>query len=214
MESSTKAVLGLGALSFLACSGSRNSDMDEWLSKEEVKECEKNLSGQEEVDACKRAKKQARIARTMEGNPLDATTQMRHVASKTVRDCTTLEQAHIAKALALASVVTTMGKDLFPTPTLVSPKCSDAVPYKEEFMFGFISTEEIPAVTYAFFDPRNAGCSRAATIYALGLAEQQGNFAIYDGPVSPGLPYKVKDALATFGELCEEQEMVYPTPKK
>lgn len=73
-------------------------------------------------------------------------------------------------------------------------------------MLGFITLDQKAAVTPAFFEPRNAGCSGAAAIYALGLAEQRGDFAIYDGPAMPGLPYEVKDSLAAFGEVCEKQE--------
>lgn len=225
MENSTKAVLGLGALSFLACSG--NPDMNEIGSKEDLEECEKNLSSREEVDACKSYKihmkeEGERMKKALRRPPdlsaLDPTVeQLRSYASGTIRDCTVVEQAHIAKALSLASAVTTMGKDRFPTPTLVSPKCSDAVQYGGAFMLGFITLstlKEIPAVTSAFFEPRNAGCDRAATIYALGLAQQTGTFAVYDGPSGPNLPYKVRDAVGAFIALCQEQEMVYPTPKK
>lgn len=225
MENSTKAVLGFGALSFLACSG--NPDMNEIGSKKDLEECEKNLSSREEVDACKdykihmkeeRERMEKALRRPPNLSALDPTVeQLRSEASGTIRDCTSVEEAHIAKALALASAVTTMGEDRFPTPALVSPKCSDGVPHMSESMLGFITLstiKEIPAVTPVFFEPRNAGCVRAATIYALGLAQQTGSFAVYDGPSGPDLPYKVRDAVGSFNALCEEQEMVYPTPRK
>lgn len=206
METSTKIGIGAGVLSLALCCGGASCAGCAGLGTGTTLSALGVSQMQNEPEEAPESKPKPTV--TPYADPGDTVAALRRNASGTVRGCTGTEPADLTKALALANLVVTAGKDLLPAPapTLSIPQCSDATPYKGEYMFGFLALDQKPAVTPAVFEPRNAGCSRAATIYALGLAQQRGDFAVYDGPFMPGLPYEVKDALATFGEVCEKQE--------